>query len=169
MFCSLYNNMKRSRNISRFHSKQTCMSMWRRPHGQTALGALWWTIFDICLRFEHKLPKYPENTLDKIRLRDNVSSLHKICQIWCTVCMKRRQTPRCKNIIRIFNIIFLTFGCWRQWQEPNLTRPAVYSGAEHGWIPSPSSRLKQRKLKDLRDSSISFQTFGPKNLILNLP
>ena len=32
-----------------------------------------------------------------------------------------------------------------------------------------SSRLKQRKLKDLRDSSISFQTFEPNNLILNLP
>ena len=29
MFCSLYNNMKRSRNIPRFHSKQACMSMTR--------------------------------------------------------------------------------------------------------------------------------------------
>ena len=30
--------------------------------------------------------------------------------------------------LRIFNITFLMFGCWRQWQEPNLTRPAVLSG-----------------------------------------
>ena len=58
--------------------------MWRRPRGKKALGALWSTIFHICSRFEHKLPQYPENTLDKIRLRDNVSSLHKFYQIWCT-------------------------------------------------------------------------------------
>ena len=132
MFGSLCNNMKQSRNILRFHSKQTCMSMWRRPRGQTALGALWWTIFHICSRFEHKLPQYPENTLDNIRLRDNVSSLHKICQIWCTTARIAVQRLDVK-----FDITFLTFGCWRQWQEPNLTRPGVFrgGGGEHGLIP----------------------------------
>ena len=108
MFCSLYNNMKRSRNIPRFHSKQPCMSMWRRPHGQTALGALWWTIFHICSRFEHKLPRYPENTLDKIRLRYNVSSLHKYCQIWCTTAwnaVKRLDVKiLCAYLTHFFNI-----------------------------------------------------------------
>ena len=120
MFCSLYNNMKRSRNIPHFHSKQACMSMWRRPHGQTALSALWWTIFHICSRFEHKLPQYPENTFDKIRLRDNVSSLHKICQIWCTTAWNAVKRLDVKILCAVFNITFLTFGWWRQWQEPNL-------------------------------------------------
>ena len=136
MFCSLYNNIKRSRNIPHFHSKQTCMSMWRCPRGQTALGALWWTIFHICSRFEHKLefPQYPENTLDKIRLRDNVSSLHKICQIWSDAWL--HESPSNASLWKY------TFGCWRQWQEPNLARPAVFRGenvgssTNSGWIPS---------------------------------
>ena len=48
-----------------FLTKQTCMSMWRRPRCQTALGALWWTIFHICSRFEHKLPQYWETPLTR--------------------------------------------------------------------------------------------------------
>ena len=125
IFCSLYNNMKRSRNIPRFHSKQTCMSMWRRPRGQTALGALWWTIFYICSRFEHKLPQYPENTLDKIRLRDNISSLHKICQIWCMtawIAVKRLD-------VKIY--IWLLTSVTRA--QPHA--PSRLSGGEHGLIP----------------------------------
>ena len=125
MFCSLYNNMKRRRNIPRFHSKQTCMSLWRRPRGQTVLGALWWTIFHICSRFEQKLPQYPENNPEKIRLRDNVSSLHKICQIWCTT-----EWINVKHLDVKIYIWLLTSGTKAQ---PHA--PSRLSGGEHRLIP----------------------------------
>ena len=132
MFCSLYNNMKRSCNIPRFHSKQTCMSMWRRPRGQTALGALCWTIFHICSRFEHKLPQYPETPLT----RSGFETMFLRCIKSAIFDAQLHESPSNASMWKY------TFGCWRQWQEPNPTRPAVFRGENtgsspnSGWIPS---------------------------------
>ena len=93
---SLYDNMKQTVSydlgIPRFYSKQTWMSMWSRPRGQTALclagsfflqtinrfysfhiAMLVWTNFHICSKFEHKLPQYPDKRLPKHPRQDHAS------------------------------------------------------------------------------------------------
>ena len=65
--------------------------------------------------------------------------------------------------MRIFNITFLTFGCWRQWQEPNLTGPAVFRGENttsspnSGWIPSLRGWLHETGMNSDGDEVRSLQ------------
>ena len=139
MFCSLYNSMKQSRNIFRFHSKQTCMSMTRCEGVRVAR------------RF---LALFGEQSF--IFVQDLNTSFHNIHKIPLTrsgfeimflyFIKSARFDARLNESPSNASMWKYTFGCWRQWQEPNLTRPAVFRGENtgsspnSGWIPSLRNR-----------------------------
>ena len=121
MFCSLYNNMKRSRNIPRFQSKQTSMSMTQCEGVRVArrLLALFGEqsfIFDQDLNTSfHNIQKTPLT-------RSGFETMFLHCIKSTRFDARLHESPSNASMWKY------TFGCWRQWPKPNLTRPAVFRG-----------------------------------------
>ena len=109
--------MKRRRNIPRFHSKQTCMSMRRRPRGQTAFGEQSFIfVQDLSTSF-HNIQKTPLTRSDFEKM-----FLH--CIKSARFDARLHESPSNKYI----------------WLLTSVTRaqphaPSRLSGGEHGLIP----------------------------------
>ena len=105
--------------------------MWRRPRGQTALGLFGEQSFIFAQYLNtsfHNIQKTPLT-------RSGFETMFLHCIKSARFDARLHESPSNASILKY------TFGCWCQWQEPNLTRPAVFRGENTGsspnggWIP----------------------------------
>ena len=153
--------MKRSRNIPRFHSKQT-MKHACQCEGVRVARRLLALFGEQSFIFVQDLNTSFHNIQKTPLTRSGFETMFLHCIKSARFDARQHESPSNASMWKY------TFGCWRQWQEPNLTHPAVFRGENtgsslnSGWIPSLCPGLSSHL-------ETQFQTMGDCSFMVSAP